>query len=447
LAARSANVSLTNLEECIHRAYRAGAALAPSDGRWPAIGDVDSARAFPVAGDDFWDFRPLCHLGAAIFNDPQLKFPKAGPGEELYWLLGSEGVERFDALGSECPAAGAAVLPHSGYAVARSGRGDWLLFDAGPIADGLHADATPSAAHGHADTLQVLYRSSNRSLFSDPGTETYAGALRRLDYFRSPAAHNTLEIDGAPHVRAASRLAWSHVAPHPTLVANLSDEAWLSRAVAEWAPGVRVERHVLALPGVGLWIADAVRSETPRHVHWYWQLPEIGNPNLDDDASVRWTSADKQYLLASWSTAADVEIEQASASPDSPVAWQSPGYGQLRACSRLSFTVRDITRLVLCTFVGKELLPTEVTIDNETLACKKTAALPGEIAGDSGKYLVRPRIDAPVLWKVQTADGVLSVLGGCESPPTDEDWKPLEGAGAWPALIASRELALGSTLK
>ena len=48
------------------------------------------------------------------------------------------------------------VLKDAGYAIAQK-EGDWLLFDAGPIAAGLHSDATPSAAHGHADTLQVLY--------------------------------------------------------------------------------------------------------------------------------------------------------------------------------------------------------------------------------------------------------------------------------------------------
>jgi len=160
-AARAEGARLDELEPVVHRAFRTGAALEQPDGRWPAIGDVDSARSIPVFHEDFWDFRSLCSLGAALFDDGDLKVDGAEPGEELYWLLGCEGVESWTRLPTAEPNR-RAVLADSGYAVARRD-GDWLLFDAGPIAHGLHPDGTPSTAHGHADALQVLYFSEGHA--------------------------------------------------------------------------------------------------------------------------------------------------------------------------------------------------------------------------------------------------------------------------------------------
>ena len=62
----------------LHKAYRAGMAFRPPNGRWPAIGDVDSARSIPVHHDDFWKFDSLCSVGAVLFDDPLLKVDTLG---------------------------------------------------------------------------------------------------------------------------------------------------------------------------------------------------------------------------------------------------------------------------------------------------------------------------------------------------------------------------------
>jgi len=299
-AARRAGEPLGDLEEVAHRAFRAGAAFQQPDGRWPAIGDVDSARSIPVLHDDFWDFRSLMSLGAVLFDDPTLKAGCDSPGEELYWLLGCEGVEHWHSLPQKA-APSHVVLKDSGYAVARAG-GDWLLFDAGPIAAGVHADATPSTAHGHADALQVLVCLAGKPLLLDAGMPFYVGPADWVRHFRGPAAHNTLEIEGVEIAHYAGSLDWSHVAGRPQLNANLSEEVWLARGRAEWGPGVVVERNLLMLPSRGLWIADYIQTDRPRRVRWYWQLPEGMARRVEEDGTTRCLVAGDRISLATSKT-------------------------------------------------------------------------------------------------------------------------------------------------
>ncbi|MEO1998368.1 MAG: heparinase II/III family protein, partial [Planctomycetaceae bacterium] len=263
VAARQEGMPLERVEPAVHRAFRTGILFQQPDGRWPAIGDVDSARAIPVHHDDFWDFGSLCSLGGVLFGDPQLKRPDSQPGEELYWLLGGDGIDHFNTIETTQPD-GFTHLPESGYAIARQG-GDWLCLDAGPVGHGLHADGTPSTAHGHLDTLQVLYCQGSRPVLIDPGMPFYFGDREWVRHFRSPVAHNTLEIDGLPLAQDAGRLEWSHVKPRPELLAENADGIWMARARIAWATGITLERYVACVPGFGLWVADVIELDRPRH--------------------------------------------------------------------------------------------------------------------------------------------------------------------------------------
>ncbi|MFG0335965.1 MAG: heparinase II/III family protein, partial [Maioricimonas sp. JB049] len=200
-AARKACEPMYELESVVHQAFRTGLALRRPDGRWPAIGDIDSARAIPVCPDDFWDFNGLCSLGAALFEDETLKPEDSSPGEELFWLLGSDGVAVWQRLN---PAAStkSTVLEEAGYAIASDGD-DWMLFDAGPLAHGLFADGTPSSAHGHLDTLQVLYVAGGQPVLVDAGMPWYFGDADWVRHFRGAAAHNIVEIEGVALARNA----------------------------------------------------------------------------------------------------------------------------------------------------------------------------------------------------------------------------------------------------
>ncbi len=366
---RSCGNAFIELESIVHRAFHAGLAFRQPDGRWPAIGDVDSARSIPVLHDDFWRFDSLCSLGAALFSDPQLRLPGAKPGEELFWLTGSEGLKIWDGLTAATPKKHH-LLPDAGYFVARSSDqpdADWLLFDAGPIAGGLHSDSTPSTAHGHADTLQVLYVHGGRSVLTDPGMPFYFGPREWVDHFREAGAHNTIEVEGVAMARTAGRLSWSHVAPRPTLDARFSNEAWLATGRACWGNCVTVERHLLAIPGRGLWIADWIESDRPRRVRWYWQLPGGMLDGLSQDESGAWIAKGQSTTVVVATNESQLQAHLDEPAESSPIAWQAVEYGITRHARRLCFESSPIRRLLAVTFVGEERLTFSLDAKGQTI--------------------------------------------------------------------------------
>ncbi len=273
---------LAPLESLLRKAWSAGAAFQQSDGLWPPFGDIDSARTVPVIPAEMWDFSGLCGLGAALFTDSASRTAAGLPGEELFWLRGTAGVAAVLQGPATEPVATVRRLEDSGYAVFRSAAvpGDWLLVDGGPIAGGLFADATPSAAHGHADLLQVLVHVGGEPFLVDTGMASYGGPREEVDWYRDARAHNTLQIEGAPVAKHAGRLAWSHVCPQHQLEAADRTDLWLAHLGCQPGPGVCADRYVLMIPGVGLWLADHVRTPDPRRVDWSFNLSETAARSL-----------------------------------------------------------------------------------------------------------------------------------------------------------------------
>jgi hypothetical protein len=361
-AARRAEERFTDVEEHVHRAFRAGAAFRQPDGRWPLIGDVDSARSIPVHYADFWEFSSLCHVGAVLYNDSALKVGRA-PGEELLWLFGCEGVRAWHAM-PEAPLARRTHLEQSGYALATDGT-EWLLFDAGPVAAGLYSDATPSAAHGHLDALQVLYSADGGPVLVDGGMPYYFRSREWVRHFRGSAAHNTLEIEGIAPAREAGQLAWSHVRQRPSLIADLREDVWLAHATAHWDKQCVIERHVLCLPGKGLWIADWIELDRERTVRWHWQLApwteiEAGPTSLDIGASGR--------RLRLKATGTQPVIQQiVDASPGRPQSWIAPGYGSIEPSQSLVIEASSMSILLL-TSIARRHAPVAISRKSMKLA-------------------------------------------------------------------------------
>lgn len=364
-AARRSGNPLHTLETTVRNAYLTGATFRRPDGLWPAIGDVDSARSLPVHHDEFWRFDSLCQLGAALCDEPKLKRNDFGPGEETYWLLGNEGVRRWQSLKASTTSL-RSVLRDAGYVIAQEDR-DWFLFDAGPIADGLHSDATPSVAHGHADVFQVLYVKDGTEILCDAGMPFYGGG--RYDWckhFRSAAAHNTFDVEGTGPVRWAGPLAWSHCADEPTFGANLSKSSWLAFARAEWDSGaVKVERHVLVLPGVGLWTADLIETEKPRKVCWHWNSQR--SFAIDEPVDLEASTATASVPFAVRSVGAPVRVDMVVPKETSPAARVCTGYGKCESAHAVRVVAHVERRTLVATRIGT-LLPFEVRCGGFALA-------------------------------------------------------------------------------
>lgn len=166
----------------------ARACLRP-DGRAPLVGDADGGQFLPLVRRGADEHAYLLAVGAALFREPRFKVCEETP-EEVFWLLGAEGVRTFEGLG----AAGAGestseAFPHAGVCVLRAGD-LYLHLNAGG------AGLAGRGAHGHNDALSVEVSACGVSFIRDPGTYVYTSDPRARHEFRSTAYHSTVAVDG-----------------------------------------------------------------------------------------------------------------------------------------------------------------------------------------------------------------------------------------------------------
>ena len=85
-----------------------------------------------------------------------------------------------------------------------------MMIHAGP-------QGTGHCGHGHADALNVLFTSGDRSWLIDPGTYVYISDTDGREIFRSTAAHNTVRVDQQDQAVPEGPFAWSAI---PRVVAS-----------------------------------------------------------------------------------------------------------------------------------------------------------------------------------------------------------------------------------
>ncbi len=81
--------------------------------------------------------------------------------------------------------------------------GQHLIFDCGSLG------YLSIAAHGHADSLSVIFSAFGARFFVDPGTYLYNCEPSWRNYFRSTYAHNTIAIDGQDQSVMGGPFLWS----------------------------------------------------------------------------------------------------------------------------------------------------------------------------------------------------------------------------------------------
>jgi hypothetical protein len=165
------------------------------DGRAPLVGDTDGGRALSLRRRDADDHGFLLGVGAAFFQEPCFKLSREAP-EELFWLLGAEGLRAYSELKTEgasqlasTRAPQSAVFENAGACVLREGD-LYLLLSAGG------AGLAGRGSHAHNDALAVEVAALGLSFIADAGTYVYTSDLRARQQFRSTAFHSTVEVDG-----------------------------------------------------------------------------------------------------------------------------------------------------------------------------------------------------------------------------------------------------------
>jgi hypothetical protein len=167
------------------------------DGTIPVIGDNYETRVFSLNSRPPNDIRNLLALGALLFSRGDFKYGSRGEVEDLIWLFGREGLERFQAIPSRTPSETFKAFQTGGYFVIRDSwelESSHLILDCGYI--GLGKPRRHAATHGHSDILSFTLSIDGIPFIVDIGCYTYTGSKDWHDYFRSTAGHNTVTVDG-----------------------------------------------------------------------------------------------------------------------------------------------------------------------------------------------------------------------------------------------------------
>jgi Heparinase II/III-like protein/Heparinase II/III N-terminus len=178
------------------------------DGTTPLFGDDDGGRLAMLDDSAANDFRATLSTGATFLERGDYKFAAGGVREETLWLLGPDGLGRFDELETRIPGDTSRAFADGGYYVMRDGwrrDANFMMLDCGP-------HGAVKGAHAHADALSFDMSANGKTIIIDPGTYTYSGSQQLRDEFRSTAAHNALTIDGKSSSVSSGPFRWKQVA-------------------------------------------------------------------------------------------------------------------------------------------------------------------------------------------------------------------------------------------
>ncbi len=327
----------------IEKALEFAMIMTRPDGTLPYMGDIDDARSIYFSDPTNWNFKSYQSIGAAWFARPDMKFVAGKLHEDAFWLLTSADKEQYEALAAHPPKKQTIFMEHSGYAVFRSGfdaRAHFSFMDCGPLADGVFSDDTSSAAHGHADLLSVELAPFGESLLIDPGFSNYRGDFNWHSYFRSTAAHNTIEIDGQSQARQGGILVWSY-APQFKVLQRLEDQQ-VSAVCAEHygyrcLPDKPVHRRCFLWVDRAFWLTmdwvfPAETSAKQEHeLVYYLHFNEFVNVKKEENISRLVAQGQKAVLqILPFTDAGEAEITLLKGGQQPREGWISPTYRAVR---------------------------------------------------------------------------------------------------------------------
>jgi len=284
------------LEKRLQKAFDFQTQITMPNGRTPIIGDDDGGRMLPFTNAEPDDFRGSLALGAAIFDRGDHKFVAGRPSEEIFWLMGPEGINTYKAIKEVEPQKASKDFVDGGYCVMRDGFDEvdnYLIVDCGEV-------GSLSAGHGHADALSIEVAVHGKTLLVDSGTYTYHESRDLRDYFRSSTAHNTVAVDEVSSSEPGNTFGWK-------TRAEAARHAWISEDRFDFFEGshngyerladpAKHTRSILFLKGDYWIMRDLVETagehEFSLHFHFNRELrPVIGRGG-------RWVGDENHRLFA-----------------------------------------------------------------------------------------------------------------------------------------------------
>jgi hypothetical protein len=324
----------------------AGAAILDAKGRAPRQGDGDEGRALVVDDPDRDPWAAVLGSGAALAVAPD------------WWPAFDGGVQAsvVGAIGRTRQQPRPSVRPRSfsdaGLVIMRSRAQDgpeiWCRCDGGP-----HGFLS-IAAHAHADALSLEVRHDGVDVLTDPGTYCYHGEPEWREWFRSTAAHNTVEIAGVSQSESGGPFLWTTQARTRTITADVGDQP-----VQSWSaehdgyrrlstPTVHRRSVTLDSPGRRLTVVDTFDTAAEVPLRLSWHLGPDVQIDLDGArAALAWQAGpDRRRATLVLPDALVWTAHNAEVDPVS--GWYSPRFGRRVATTSLvgRGTGSSSTRLV-----------------------------------------------------------------------------------------------------
>ncbi len=311
-------------ERAASRLADAARLLADDRGELPQIGDDDGGMLLPMTGRPPRDIRDSLAVAAALLNRPELRIGQVP--EEAYWLLAHPSFQRSQTRDPKRVALPSGSLPHTGYYVSRSAGGDHLVIDGG-------AHGYLNGGHAHADALSLTLTVAGTPLLVDSGTGAYTVDQALRDRLRSSQMHNTLVVDDRSQSIVKGPFSWS-------TMAHAQVRKWTTGTTFDYFEGthdgyhpIEHRRHVLAMHGDLVVVADLVSGEGEHSASVYWHLDPRWRVGVRE-SGVTFSTRDAQCQLV----VPRGRIERFDADASTGLGWQAPVYGRLEPSTSLRVT-------------------------------------------------------------------------------------------------------------
>jgi hypothetical protein len=311
--------------ERLARMADAGAAILDVSGRAPRQGDSDEGRALVVDDPEHDPWASVLASGAAVLGAPNWWPPLAGG--VMASLLGALGQSRQLPRPHERPRR----FADAGLVILRSREQDgheiWCRCDGGP-----HGFLS-IAAHAHADALSLEVRHDGVEIFADPGTYCYHGKTMWREWFRSTAAHNTIEMGGVSQSESGGPFLWDAHAQTTTLTCDVGGQP-----VQTWSaehdgylrlntPTLHRRSVTLDSPRRRLTVVDTFDTAAAVPLRLSWHLgPDIAVDLDGSDATLTWqVGSDRRQGKLVLAGGLIWTLHRGEVSP--VVGWYSPHFG------------------------------------------------------------------------------------------------------------------------
>jgi len=181
------------------------AALMDAGGNVPMIGDADDARMLRLDTANEPPYRSLLACAALLFERADFKAKAGVLDERTRWLF-ADADSRWDALQSGVIEVPRLSFQQGGYYLL--GKDFETESEVRIVIDCGQLGYLSLAAHGHADALAFTLSMGGKEILVDPGTFAYHTHREWRDYFRSTAAHNTVQVDGLDQSEIGGNFMW-----------------------------------------------------------------------------------------------------------------------------------------------------------------------------------------------------------------------------------------------